>query len=107
MVLNYRIFVNTLFTGFPISAIGGFDKDLKPSTLLHFPQLFKMGIDGQASTLKSFMLRSFEAVYHAIVLYFLTVYGLADCAIAGKGQFSDGNTISIVLLLYTGCFLLN
>jgi hypothetical protein len=63
-----------------------------------------MGIDGQASTLKSFIFRSFEAVYHAIVLYFMTVYGLADIAIAGTGQFSDGNAISIALLLYAGCF---
>ena len=45
----YLLLFNLTFTGFPPLVNGVFDKDLKNSTLMRKPQLYKQGINDEVS----------------------------------------------------------
>ena len=45
----YLLLFNLTFTGFPPLVNGVFDKDLKCSTLMRKPQLYKQGINDEVS----------------------------------------------------------
>lgn len=55
----------------------------------------------QAISLKSFLVHSLEAAYHAAVIYYITVSSFSDISIGVVGQISDRNIFSIIIILYT------
>lgn len=99
--ITKRIFVNTLFSALPVGFMGAFDQDIEGETAMSMPQLYSIGIQRQSLTWYGFLLHSFEAVYHACVIYFLTISAFSDIELLPTGELSDYTGISIIMTLYT------
>ncbi|KAI9846365.1 MAG: hypothetical protein M1838_001316 [Thelocarpon superellum] len=89
---------NTLFTSLPVLAIGIFEQDLLPSTLLAVPELYARGRLSEAFNLRVYLSWVFMAVTEAILIFFLMLilYGLP---LSGR----DTDVYAIGLAVYTSC----
>jgi len=84
---------NLIFTLLPPFVMGIFEKDIDEVTLEKWPILYKnLKLDkfgfGQSLTFPSFLVWSFQALYHAVVVFFVTVYACSPEAL--EGYQSDG-----------------
>lgn len=86
---------NTLFTSLPVLCIGMFEKDLRPSTLLLFPELYSKGRDSQSFNLTVFIYWMVMATCQSLLVSFLVVY------VYGISALSDSTTYALSTLSFT------
>lgn len=84
---------NMVFTLLPPFVMGIFEKDIDEHTLERWPTLYKnLKLDkfgfGLSLTLPSFAVWSFQALYHAAVVFFVTIYTTTPESL--EGYQSDG-----------------
>lgn len=98
---SFMIFANTLFSSLPVGVMGGFDKDIDAGSAMKYPKLYQLGISGSAMNEMSFLAHSLEAVYHAIIIFFITTYSFADEPITSVGQLNDISILDAITFIYT------
>lgn len=99
---------NTLFTSLPVMFVGMFDMDLRPSTLIAVPELYAIGREGQAFSLKVFLQWIILSASQSVTLFFTMVYIYGFNATMDNTTYPLGNVIytAIVFLVSTKCCLI-
>lgn len=85
---------NTLFTSLPVLAVGMFDKDLKPATLLAVPELYSKGREYKGFNLKLFISWMVLATTQSIGVSFLSWH------LWGLTALRDNTTLPLGTLLF-------
>ncbi|KRZ34562.1 putative phospholipid-transporting ATPase IA [Trichinella pseudospiralis] len=63
---------NVVFTAAPPLAIGLFDRTASAATMLKYPTLYKLSQSKEAFSVKIFWLWIFNAIYHSVLLFWLS-----------------------------------
>lgn len=97
-------FYNVLFTAAPPMALGLFDRPFKASTMLQFPELYKITQNKSDFNLRVFGKWMLNAFLHSIVLYYLCY-----CSLKHEVAFKDGTTGDYLFMgnhVYTYCIII-
>ncbi|XP_061165426.1 phospholipid-transporting ATPase VD-like isoform X2 [Saccostrea echinata] len=98
----FLLFIHVLFTAFPPVINGVFDKDLMPSTLLRFPEVYKMGIEDKQYTRFSFFFALLDSIYQSVILYWVAHFAYQSEQV-GIWEFGTTQMVSLILIiLFTG-----
>jgi len=90
---------NVIFTAAPPLAIGLFDRQCSAQTMMRHPALYKAANEN-LFTLKSFWFWIFSAIWHSLLLFWLTYFAVKDDALWSNGK-SDGGYLVYGNILYT------
>ncbi|ODV95092.1 hypothetical protein PACTADRAFT_76664 [Pachysolen tannophilus NRRL Y-2460] len=86
---------NTLFTSLPVICIGMFEKDLRASTLLAFPELYIIGRKSECLNLGVFIYWMSIAASQSVIVSFLCWY------LYGFTALDDNTTYALCVLSFT------
>lgn len=96
----YLLLFNLTITGFPPLVNGVFDKDLKSSTLLRKPHLYRQGIDDEVYKPRTFWINIIDAVYQSLVIFFVIMgaYYDSDVGLIEWGTVVTTASVFVILL---------
>lgn len=99
---------NTLFTSLTVMFVGMFDMDLRPATLIAVPELYAIGREGKAFSLKVFLQWICLSASQSVTLFFTMIYIYGFNATMDNTTYPLGNVIytAIVFLVSTKCCLI-
>ncbi|XP_052793308.1 phospholipid-transporting ATPase VB-like isoform X2 [Mya arenaria] len=86
---------HVLFTAFPPIVSGIIDKDLNAETLILYPELYKVGPEGQTYTRLSFLIIFLDSVYQSVCIHFVCYFGYFE----GVGIWEFGTTMMVITVL--------
>ncbi|EEC13161.1 conserved hypothetical protein, partial [Ixodes scapularis] len=89
---------NVMFTAAPPLAIGLFDRTCSAEVMMKYPALYKSSQNAEGFNAKVFWVWIFDAIYHSIILFWLTMLGIKQ----GKSLSTlDGGYLMFGNLVYT------
>ncbi|CAF1163949.1 unnamed protein product, partial [Rotaria sordida] len=90
---------NVIFTAAPPMALGLLDRSCSAETMMHFPAIYKMSQNRSDFNIKIFWTWCLNAVYHSIVLYFMSYFMLRHDVAYRNGQV--GTYLLLGNMIYT------
>uniref|UniRef100_A0A915KTV2 P-type ATPase C-terminal domain-containing protein n=1 Tax=Romanomermis culicivorax TaxID=13658 RepID=A0A915KTV2_ROMCU len=92
-------FYNVLFTAAPPLAIGLFDRTASAETMIKYPSLYKLSQNRDAFSVKLFWLYVSNAIYHSILLFWLSKLQFMTGVVWPNGR--DGSLFLMGNAVYT------
>ncbi|KAM7290735.1 phospholipid-transporting ATPase IA isoform X10, partial [Ixodes scapularis] len=90
---------NVMFTAAPPLAIGLFDRTCSAEVMMKYPALYKSSQNAEGFNAKVFWVWIFDAIYHSIILFWLTMLGIKQDVAWPNGR--DGGYLMFGNLVYT------
>lgn len=90
---------NVLFTAAPPLAIGLFDRTASMETMVKFPSLYRLSQDRRAFSVRVFWMWICNAMYHSVLLFWLTKLAIVHCV--GWANGFDGGWLMMGNMVYT------
>uniref|UniRef100_A0A0K8RA25 Putative phospholipid-transporting atp n=1 Tax=Ixodes ricinus TaxID=34613 RepID=A0A0K8RA25_IXORI len=88
-----------MFTAAPPLAIGLFDRTCSAEVMMKYPALYKSSQNAEGFNAKVFWVWIFDAIYHSIILFWLTMLGIKQDVAWPNGR--DGGYLMFGNLVYT------
>lgn len=99
----YLLFYNLALSLLPLLALGLFDRDLHPSTLMKQPPIYESGIRQHAYSLRLFLLYTLDAFWQSLVCFYGPLWSYEDSAIGSSGVSESktflGNAMAVAIIL--------
>ncbi|XP_065288785.1 probable phospholipid-transporting ATPase IA isoform X6 [Dermacentor albipictus] len=90
---------NVMFTAAPPLAIGLFDRTCSAEVMMKYPALYKSSQNAEGFNAKVFWVWIIDAIYHSIVLFWLTMLGVKQDVAWANGR--DGGYLMFGNMVYT------
>ncbi|KAH6937135.1 hypothetical protein HPB50_025756 [Hyalomma asiaticum] len=90
---------NVMFTAAPPLAIGLFDRTCSAEVMMKYPALYKSSQNAEGFNAKVFWVWIIDAIYHSIVLFWLTMLGIKQDVAWSNGR--DGGYLMFGNMVYT------